>query len=292
MRLVRRGIVLLFLASLVVFVAVSLWMGQKLAAPARAIVGPPPDHLPAMAVKIGSESGSTLSGWLLSGTCRCGSVVLMHYIRANRLAMLGRAEFLWRAGYSVLLFDFQAHGESPGEHISFGFLESKDARAAVRYMRRQLPDEPVGVIGVSLGAAAALLGEEPVGADALVLEAVHPTIEEAVTNRIRTRLGPLAKLLAPALLGQLQPLLGFSRSQRRARERIHSVGAPVLIIAGTDDQHTRFSGSRRLFERAPHPKDFWAVEGASHVDFHKYAPDVYEQRILSFFADYLKKEAS
>ncbi len=292
MRLVRRGIVLLFLASLVVFVAVSLWMGQKLAAPARAIVGPPPDHLPAMAVKIGSESGSTLSGWLLSGTCRCGSVVLMHYIRANRLAMLGRAEFLWRAGYSVLLFDFQAHGESPGEHISFGFLESKDARAAVRYMRRQLPDEPVGVIGVSLGAAAALLGEEPVGADALVLEAVHPTIEEAVTNRIRTRLGPLAKLLAPALLVQLKPLLGVSPEQLRPIERIHSVGAPVLIIAGTDDQHTRFSGSRRLFERAPHPKDFWAVEGASHVDFHKYAPDVYEQRILSFFADYLKKEAS
>ncbi len=284
--------VLLFLTSLIVFVAASLWMGQKLAAPARATVGPPPDQLPAMAVKIRSESGSTLSGWLLTGACGCGSIVLMHYIRGNRLAMLGRAEFLWRAGYSVLLFDFQAHGESPGEHITFGFLESRDARAAVRYMQRQLPDGPIGVIGVSLGAAAALLGEEPVGADALVLEAVHPTIEEAVTNRIHIRLGPLAKLIAPFLLLQLKPLLGVPPEQLRPIENIHSIGAPVLIIAGTDDQRTRFSESRRLFERAPNPKVFWAVEGASHVDFHKYAPDAYEQRILRFFADYLKKEAS
>jgi len=53
-----------------------------------------------------------------------GTIVLMHGVRANRLSMVRRAEMLHRAGYSVLLFDFQAHGESPGSHITMGYLES------------------------------------------------------------------------------------------------------------------------------------------------------------------------
>jgi alpha/beta superfamily hydrolase len=52
----------------------------------------------------------------------------MHGVRANRLSMVERARFLSYAGYSVLLFDFQGHGESTGQHITFGYLESKDAR--------------------------------------------------------------------------------------------------------------------------------------------------------------------
>ena len=44
----------------------------------------------------------------------------------------------------VLLFDFQAHGESTGEHITFGYLE-RDAQAAIDFLRRA-PDEKVGVL--------------------------------------------------------------------------------------------------------------------------------------------------
>ena len=29
------------------------------------------------------------------------------------------------------------------------------------------------------------------------------------------------------------------------------------------------------------PKEFWAVEGAPHTDFHKYATDEYEAKVLA-----------
>jgi alpha-beta hydrolase superfamily lysophospholipase len=65
---------------------------------------------------------------------------MAHAVRADRRSMLGRAEFLHRAGYSVLLFDAQAHGESPGDRITFGYLEALDAAAAVSFAVARDPD--------------------------------------------------------------------------------------------------------------------------------------------------------
>jgi predicted alpha/beta-fold hydrolase len=102
-------------------------------------------------VSFASESGAVLRGNLLKGTPGRGVVILMHGVRGHRGEMAGHAEFLHKAGYSVLLFDFQAHGESSGSRITSGYLESMDARAAVDFVRREFPGEKVGVLGVSLG---------------------------------------------------------------------------------------------------------------------------------------------
>src|SRR4029079_3179884 len=112
-----------------------------------------------------------------------GAVLLLHGVGANRGAMLNRAEFLHDAGFTVLAPDFQAHGESEGEHVTYGARESLDAAAAVAYLYAVAPSERVGVIGVSMGGAASLLGLGPVRANAFVLESVYPTIRQAVSNR-------------------------------------------------------------------------------------------------------------
>jgi pimeloyl-ACP methyl ester carboxylesterase len=76
--------------------------------------------------------------------------------------------------------DSRAHGESGGERITFGYLESLDARAILGFVRRQMPGERVGAIGVSLGGASLLLGPQPLSVGAVVLEAVYPTLAEAI----------------------------------------------------------------------------------------------------------------
>lgn len=261
--------------------------GSQLSEPARAKIGAPPQDFPAESIQIHSESGSDLQCWFVRGSEKCGGVVLLHPLHANRLAMLGRAEFLWRAGYSVLLFDFQAHGESPGDQITFGYLESRDARAAVNYLKERLPGAPVAVIGCSLGAAAAVLGDKPLGAKAVVLEAMYPTIENAVQNRLRMRTGPLGRPLSLLLLLQIRPRLGITTDDLRPIAYISDLGAPVLIIAGTKDQHTTIEESQQIFEQAAPPKEFWAIEGAMHVDFHRFTREAYEKRILEFLGKYV-----
>ena len=279
--------VLTLLSGAVAFAATSLWMGTRLAAPAPSSAGAPPPDPVAREVRFQNAYGEMLSGWWMEAAPACGSVVLMHGIRQNRRAMLGHAPFLVEAGYAVLLFDFRAHGESEGDRITFGHRESGDAQAAVSFAATQLPGRPVAAIGFSMGGAAALLADPPLDIDALVVEATYPTWTQSVVNKVRIRLGPLAELVAPALLLQLEPRLGISPDALRPIDRIAGIGTPVLVIAGTDDPHAPLSQSWALYEVARPPKAFWAVEGAGHVDFHRAAPADYERRVLGFLEDHL-----
>ena len=260
--------------------------------PALKGAGTPPAALGAVSVRFASASGSLIHAWLMPGRPGRGAVLLLHGVGASRASMLGRAGFLHDAGFTVLAPDFQAHGESPGEHITFGALESKDAEAAIAFLRDNDPGERVGVIGVSMGGAAAVLASTPVPTDAFVLESVYPTIHDAVADRLGVWLGPLGffgHALAPAVIRVLGSSIGVSEDQLRPIDRIGCADAPLLLIAGTGDEYTPLTESRALFARAHGPKEFWAVEGAGHEDLHAFATTEYERRVGTFLAEHLRR---
>jgi uncharacterized protein len=289
-----RGLILICVFGAAGMVAAVLVVGLGLASPALTAIGTPPDLPGLQTVEIVSPSGSTLKGWLVPAEPGGGAVVLMHGVRSNRRSMIRRARLLQERGFAVLLFDFQAHGESPGKHITFGHLEAMDAAAAVAFLRQRLPDERVGAIGTSLGGAAAVLGVQPLRLDALVLESVYPDINAALANRLRASLGPIAgrvftPLLTPMFETLLPPILGIQLGDLRPIDRVGTVTAPVLIASGTADDRTPISEARDLFERAPEPKQFWAVQGAGHVDLEAYAPDDYRRIVLAFLTERLQR---
>lgn len=205
--------------------------------------------------------------------------------------MVGRARFLLRAGYTVLLVDLPGHGESDGARITFGLRESEGARAALAYLRRMAPGERLGALGSSLGGASLLLGTgEPAanGADAVVLESVYPTIGEAVADRLRIRLGPLGPPFAPLLTLQLRPQLGISAAELRPIDKMRELRVPVLVVAAEADRRTTLAESRRMFAAAPAPKELWVVPRAPHGDLYASAPMEYESRVLAYFSKYLR----
>ncbi len=280
----RRGVLLGALLAAVFVAAVACYaVGSALSAPRLHLVGPPPSDLNAVAVEF-----SGLSGWFVRAKAGAPCILLMHGIRADRRSMIERARLLRQAGYSSLLFDFQAHGESPGQYITFGYLESANARAAVALLHTTFQCPKIAAIGQSLGGVAALLGEGPLQVDALVLESVYPTFEEAVADRLRLQLGRAAVMLGPLLTMQLKPRLGIDVQVLRPIDHIASFRQPLLVLSGTEDQHTRLEEARRLFEAANEPKEFWAVEGAAHEDLYKFVPEAYGQRVLGFLGKYLK----
>ena len=192
-RLTRKTwtkIALLAAGAAVLTIIATSWIAvTMLTAPAKTTIGNLPADLKGRAVEFRSDSGATIRGWFLPGSKGHGVVVLMHGIRSSRSGLVSRARFLSRAGYSVLLFDFQAHGESAGAYITAGYLESRDARAAIEFARAEAPAETVGVIGISMGGAALVLADPAPRVEAAVLEMVYPTIEQAVDDRLRIRLG-------------------------------------------------------------------------------------------------------
>ena len=279
----RAAIVLLALA-LLGGLGFSWYAGGMLIEPANHPVDPPPAELAAATVTFASQSGSTIHAWLSRGMPGRGAVLILHGVGADRSTMLARALFLHALGYAVLAIDFQAHGESPGKHITVGDLESWDVVAASEYLHRALPGERVGAIGVSMGAAAIVLAKKPLGLSAVVLESMYPTIEEALDDRMRIALGSWGVLCTPLLTAQLKPRLGIYPSRLHPIDSIARLGAPLLLIHGVEDHHTRIEEARRVFSAAAEPKSLWEVPGAAHVDLHDFAGAEYERRVDAFLA--------
>lgn len=213
-----------------------------------------------------------------STTC----ALLIHGVRANRTRMIGRAEFLHEIGITSLLIDLQAHGETPGEEITFGLKESVDAANGVAYLRSTEACQKVVAIGQSLGGASALLGKGPIDVDALVLESVYPTIEEAVEDRLEMRFGKIGRLAAPLLYWQIPLRIDASLDEFHPIEAIKKVTSPVFIIGGTDDMSTKVDETRRLFESANSDKDLWLVNGAAHEDIFIFDPNAYKEKLTNF----------
>ena len=259
-------------------------VGWLLAHPVQTKIGNPPADLNAESVVFASASGATVHGWWCPNQNAKGAVLLLPGIRANRLSMVERARFLSRAGYSILLIDFQATGETTGDHITFGWKESRDVLAAVDFVRKTDSTTPVAIVGSSLGGAAALLATPPLRIDALILEEVYPTIEIATRNRLENYVGVFGRALTPVLLSQLQWRLGVSPSDLRPVDHMENVDCPIFIISGEKDTNTRPTDTRTLVERARNPKEVWFVPNAAHVDLHRAARREYETRVLAFLA--------
>lgn len=263
--------------------------GELLTKPAQHVIGLAPPELLAEQVNFTTFAGESVAGWFIPGRAGFGAVLLVHSVWSDRREMVDRAKFLSRLGHAVLLIDLPSHGESAGSRITFGQREARGVEGAFAYLARTLPGERLGAIGVSLGGAAIALAQLPYPPSAVVLESVYPTIEEALANRLKLHLGPFGPALTPLLVWQLPLRLGVSPEQLRPIAGVTRLAAPLLVISGASDQHTTRSETLRLFEAAPEPKELWVIEGAAHVDLHRFDPQAYESRVGAFLARYMRR---
>ena len=280
----RRTLFLATVSSVLVGCAA---LGEVLTSPSHRPAGAPPDDLQLVPVDIPSGPGEHLSGWLAAARPGSATVLRLHGVRASRLQMLCRARFLRDAGYGVLLVDLPGHGESTGERISYGVREAQGVAAALDFLRDRAPGAGVGAIGVSLGAAALVLARPNRLPDAVVLESMFPTFDDAVRDRLGVYLGPGGEYFAPLLVRELGLRLGVSPTQLRPIDRISALGCPVFIMSGSADRLTTRAETERIYAAAPNPKQLWIVDGAGHQDLHAYAATDYETRVKAFFAAHL-----
>ena len=289
-RWVRRLLVVLGL-TIVVAVAGVYLAGSWLTAAAHSSVGPPPSDLNVEAVEFGTDAGSLVRGWYGPPQPGHGVVLLIHGIRGDRRQMLDRARFLQKQGFGVLLFDLHAHGESEGEQITFGIREADSVNEALSYVIERAPGENIGVLGKSLGGAAALLSDAATEADALVIESVYTNVEKATSNRLAKYFGGVGRAGTFLLTAQLPRRLGIRKEDLCPMDAISDVRCPLFVLSGSEDRNTTEEDTRQLYAAACGPKELWLVEGAGHVDLCDYAGLEYERRITAFFDEHIVQKS-
>jgi pimeloyl-ACP methyl ester carboxylesterase len=182
----------------------------------------------------------------------------------------------------VLLPDARGHGQSDGDHASFGGREADDLLTWLDALVARFGSPPSVVAwGRSMGAAvairAAALDPRIV---ALVLEAPYPDLVSAVAAWLARYRVP--RRLAWPLVSRAAALAGVSLSHPRPIDLAPNVRVPVLILHGRDDPIVPFSEARRLASAFPTSAQLIEIPGARHIDVIKIGGPDLIARIMKF----------
>ena len=245
-------------------------------------------------VRFLSSSGLNLSGWFVPppvGAETRAVIVLCHGYPMNREEMLPYAEILHHVGYAVLLFDFRAMGESEGDLSSIGHYEVEDLIGALDYLESR-PDTatiPIGALGLSLGAAVALMAAaQDTRIRAVVAEAAYPTLHKALDARFRVVMGPLGPQVARQVLRWAKRWVAVEASEVSPLAALETLGTrPVLLIQGKRDLLVNWRDTVKMYEAAQEPRELWLLERSGHSRCLRDEPEKYAQRMISFFEKYL-----
>lgn len=265
---------------------------NRLIVPGRSLAGgTPSDHgLPYESVSFSSLDGTMLRGWFVPAVRQGGTVIFCHGRSGSKAPDLIYVPQLRQHGFSVLLFDFRAHGESDGICSSVVYHERQDLLAAIAYLKGRGIHE-VGLMGFSMGAAVALV-------TAPLSEAVRAVIADSGFAELRTILmahlqqrripRPLASGMASLVIWAAGRRLGCHLPDADPLRWVGRIAPrPLLLIHGGQDQDIPVSDARRLYDAAGEPKELWVVPQAEHRCVDKVSPQEYMRRVLSFFDRWL-----
>lgn len=240
-----------------------------------------------------AKDGAALKGWKVKPKNPNGDwVLLYHGISDNRTGNLGHAEFLLASGYSVVMMDSRALGQSGGDMATYGWKEREDTRAVVDALYAGESVRHLYALGVSMGAAIVLQSAavEP-RIEAVVAEDPFANLREVTYDYAGLEVSPLLgkTLFRPAsmaALHQVKKMGGFNPDDVSPEKAVASRAFPVLLICGTADHRIPCRHAEAIYKAATGPKELWIVPGAEHASALGHAPQEYEKRVIEFFEKY------
>ena len=175
-------------------------------------------------------------------------LLYLHGARFNVVGSAFRARRMQELGFSVLAIDYRGFGktsqELPSEAMAY-----EDARAAWAWLAQQHPQRPRYIFGHSLGGAIAIdLAAQVEDERGTLVEGTFTSIRDVVSS-FKWGWLPVGPLITQRF---------------EAVKRVDRVGAPLLVVHGSEDRLIPPELGRKLYEAATGRKAFVLVEGGSH----------------------------
>jgi fermentation-respiration switch protein FrsA (DUF1100 family) len=222
-------------------------------------------------VVLETGDGIRLDAWYFPAPDPAPAVLICSGNAGNRMMRAPLAAALYRAGLSVLLFDYRGYGGNPGSPSEQGLAADAQAAQAFLAARPELEPGRIVYFGESLGAAVAVRLALEWPSAALVLRSPFTSLTDV--GRLHYPWLPVATLLADRY-----PSIG----------RIARSAAPLLVIAGDRDTLVPPELSRRLYDAAVEPKRFVLVPGADHN-----SPDLLDgQQMIDTILGFLREQGA
>jgi len=176
------------------------------------------------------------------------------------------------AGYSVLLLDLRAQGESGGTRRTLGYREVRDVRGALAWLQSQgYTLDQVVLHGWSMGGATALRAAPGTGVAAVVEEAGYADLPLLLKGKLPefVRFGGLlepAILLAGRLFPDFDP---WDVVPKNDAAKLSDEGVPLFIIHSTGDEIVPYEQAKILAAAYPEAS-VWKLQGYRHVEAYEH----------------------
>jgi pimeloyl-ACP methyl ester carboxylesterase len=264
--LVAAGMLGLVVVGLVVLAASFLAdLATKIPPTARPSLNPSRMGLVCEEVELRSEDGFRLTAWWMpNGKPGRAPVVVLHGLGASKAHMIDYILLAQEQGNPTLAIDFRGHGGSDSSLTSIGFYESRDAEAAMEFVRTRGAGDPV-LWGTSMGAVSALLAAARDGSVAgVIADAPFDTYRNTVLHHAKLFYGlsefPLITLAMP----MIEQRARFQVDEVDCLKAAEQIRAPVLVLAGEEDVRMPPEMVRTIYDRAAGQKEFWIIPGEGH----------------------------
>ncbi len=253
---------------------------------------------PRMPEERAEENPITLRGWWIPRTAESvgsdSAIIVVHGLDSNRArdpeVYMPLIRDLRDRGFSLIMFDLRAHGESDGEVMSAGYYERYDVLGAMDVVetRYGIPAERIGVLGFSMGGVAALLGtiEEP-RLRALVVDSAFANIDDLFAVEVADRT-PLPEwtvnVVKPGMEIVARVRYGIPLSALKPEEFVVEIDFPLLFTHSEDDDRIAADHSERIAAAATHPETrLKSFPSGGHSSAFSDHPDEYLNVVTEYF---------
>lgn len=241
---------------------------------------------------IKSDDGLLLHGLYLPSEHAKRFIILCHGYKGSSFGDFAYiTRFLHENHCNLLLIDQRCCGESEGKFITFGAKEQHDIRKWAYYIsKRNKHKLPIYLYGESMGAASALMASGhklPPEVRGIIADcgfhSMKEQLEDIAANWFHLN---WVKLLLFRVDLFCRLLGGFSMKEADTTNALKTNKRPILFFHGAKDTYVVPGNSQLNYSLCQAPKELVIVPEARHICSAYEAPELYQEKLLSFFKKY------
>ncbi len=238
-----------------------------------------------MKATITSYDDLKLRGWYYQNRGSRRKAILIHGYSGNHSDMESLAYQYYSWGYSVLLPDNRAHGESEGKYIGMGWLDRKDILKWMDWLMSMDPDSEIVIHGVSMGAAAVMMtaGENHPNLKAAIEDCGYTSVWDIFSDELKALFHLPSFPVMNACSAVMKMKAGYSPKEASSIRQLKKTDVPMLFIHGSKDKFVAFRMLDINYDaKIKGYKEKIVFEGAKHAQSETLDPERYYSAVRSF----------
>lgn len=176
-----------------------------------------------------------------------GLVLLFHGYKGKKANIIDNANLFQLMGYSTILVDFRASGNSEGNYTTIGYLEAENVKTVYEFAQKKYDN--ITLYGISMGAASVMraISLYHLSAQRIILECPFSTMEQTIRNRFE-RFHVPTFILVDLLTFWGGKIHGFDAFSHNPVDYAKDIQIPTLLMCGDSDSNVKIFETNNIFK--------------------------------------------